>query len=88
MAIEEQTLLENATLELAARSHGHFALAPASMMALVGLIQLALRHPNAGGVTAEVGREFILAVQEHFRESPNVLELIRRGDDPNYDVCR
>lgn len=59
--------------------------APLTVFQLTALIQLALRHP---GVTPEVraaADRFLSAAREYFADSPTVMDVIRRGDDPSED---
>ena len=57
-------------------------LRPSTALQLVGLIQLALRHPGVDGPSRRTGRMFVDHVRHYFRDhySLAVLEAIRRGD--------
>jgi hypothetical protein len=61
-------------------------LRPLSVVQLAGLIQLALRHDRLSEQLRTVGVSFIDSVREYFAECPATLEVLRRGDDPRYDV--
>jgi hypothetical protein len=58
---------------------------PASVLKLTGLVQLALRHPELPRESRAMGEGFLAGVREYFADSPTVLGVIRRGDDPNED---
>jgi hypothetical protein len=66
------------------RMEVHFA--PLTAIYLVGLVQLALRHPGVSSEGAAVARAFLDGAREYFAECPTVLEIIDRGDDPAHDV--
>lgn len=56
---------------------------------VLSLVQLALRHPGVQGEIHASGREFvngIIALVEV--EQPRLAELLRLGDDPEYDLER
>jgi hypothetical protein len=57
-------------------------LRPISAFQLVGLLQLALRHPGANGAAARSGQVFIEHVRAYFGDhhATAVLDGIRRGD--------
>ena len=61
---------------------------PSTVMTLVGLVQLALRHPQNAGAAAAGGREFVDGVREWFEflECPALVELVCRGESPSHDV--
>ena len=58
-----------------------------SAMCLVGNLQLALRHPNNHGHSAQVAREFIDGVIERMEQCGLVVtaRIMRLGDDPACD---
>jgi hypothetical protein len=58
---------------------------PDSMLRLVGLLQLTLRHPNIGKSHREFVQSFIAHARAYFADCPAVLDVIRRGDDPRND---
>lgn len=62
-------------------------LRPSSAYYLVGLIQLALRHPHVPEGSRVIGQTFIGHVREYFadNEATTAVETIDRGDDPGYD---
>lgn len=63
-------------------------IAPLALFQLVGIVQLALRHP---GLSADVRRTAVTFVEHaraHFAGCPTVLDVIRRGDTPDEDRPR
>jgi hypothetical protein len=56
-----------------------------SALELAGLVQLALRHPNIPPQARDAGARILEGISAYFRAShaTGVLELLRRGDDPN-----
>lgn len=63
------------------------SLQPEDAMGLVAAIQLALRHPDFDGPTADVARAFVKELQERveYEKKPHLVELIRRGNLPEHD---
>jgi hypothetical protein len=63
-------------------------LRPETVLHLVGLLHLALRHPNIDARSSHAGlaANFITAARAYFAACPLVLELIRQGEDPACDV--
>jgi len=59
---------------------------PETVLQLVGLIQLALRHPAVTQAIRATGVRFIEAAREYFAACPAVLDVIRRGDDAREDL--
>jgi hypothetical protein len=70
----------------ATRGPAILALAPIDLFHLVGLVQLAGRHPELESVPAEAVAGFVEAAREYFADCPTVLEVIRRGEDPQFDA--
>jgi hypothetical protein len=62
-------------------------LRPDTVIILVGLLQLALRHPAVApdAPTATAGRRFIAGARAYFANCPTVLRVIAQGDDPAFD---
>jgi len=60
-------------------------IAPAQGLELVGLLQLATRHPSLGPRARYLARHLIDELREYFADAPATLDLIRRGDDPAQD---
>jgi hypothetical protein len=56
-------------------------------LALIGNLQLALRHPANTGPSSEVARTFIDGLIDRIRDAgfPANAEMLRLGDDPGYD---
>jgi hypothetical protein len=66
-----------------------FCTTPARAYILIAQIQLALRHPNNTGFTAEIARELALNLTEavcHF--IPEARESIEQGWNNSYDVTQ
>jgi hypothetical protein len=83
----EPLVTEALTRELRALAPmGPIGLRPETVLQLVGLLQLALRHPRVPPEIRQTAETFIDAGREYFSGSPTVLETIRLGDDPNEDV--
>jgi hypothetical protein len=61
---------------------------PDSAFHLVGLLQLALRHPDLPPVSRLLAHTFIDGAREYFADCPTILDVIRRGDDPGEDRRR
>jgi len=78
MAAEIQRKQDTDNMELVLR--------PFSVLQLVGLVQLALRHPGVSQPLRETAEKFIGGAREYFADSPAVLETIERGSDPQYDT--
>lgn len=55
---------------------------------LVGLIQLALRHPRNKGDSAAFGENFARDLIEEIAPTETVRRLMLMGFDPRYDVER
>lgn len=62
----------------------------ATVLQLVALIQLSLRHPDAGdfSAAAAAGRQFIAAARGYFARCPTVIQVIDQGDEPDEDRPR
>ena len=60
-------------------------LQPVTVFQLTAVVQLALRHPAMPPETGDTARRFLTAVREYFADCPRVLDVIRRGDDPEED---
>lgn len=62
---------------------------PARLYILIANIQLALRHPNNNGPSAEIAREIALNMTEAIcHHVPEARESIESGWNPAYDVTR
>jgi len=61
------------------------ALEPMTAVDIVGLLQLACRHPELSGRLRAQAGAFIDTIREHFADCPAILEVFRRGDDPHFD---
>lgn len=61
-------------------------LRPETVMSLVGVVQLALRHPEfTEGATHAAALRFIDGARSYFAACPTALDVVRRGDDPRED---
>lgn len=61
-------------------------LQPTSAFRLCAILQLAKRHPDLPPDSREFIGAFLAHCRQYFAEAPAVLEMLRRGDDPDYDV--
>jgi len=61
---------------------------PATVFQLTGLLQLALRHPHVQATVGDAARRFIDGARQYFADSPTVLDVIEKGDDPAQDRPR
>ena len=61
-------------------------LRPETVTQLVGLLQLACRHPGVGPHLRDTADRFIGGARAFFADCPAVLEVIWRGDDPAHDT--
>jgi hypothetical protein len=59
---------------------------PVSVLQLVGLIQLACRHPRLPPESRAAAARFVSGAREYFADCPSVLSIIDAGDDPSQDV--
>jgi hypothetical protein len=84
----DEDLVELVGRELAQMPTLALSCKPVSALELAGLVQLALRHPNVSPHVRDAGRAFIEGIREYFRaaDALGAVELLRRGDDPAYDV--
>lgn len=60
-------------------------LQPESALMIAAMLQLALRHPELGTTNARFARTWLEHVRAYFSQAPAVLEVLRRGDDPQFD---
>lgn len=58
---------------------------PLSLLQLVGLVQLAMRHAALPPSTRELGETIVRAASLHLRAFPALLEMIQRGNDCAFD---
>ncbi len=86
---DDDTLVRAAAAELEQHEAPiEVVLRPLSAFQLCGLLQLALRHPGATGESRRTALIFIEHVRRYFADAPApaIVEMIRRGDHPAYDV--
>jgi len=86
MADDETLILRSAAELLRYERPIELVLRPVSAFQLCALLQLALRHPGTVGENQRAAITFIEHVRAYFADAPAVLEMLRRGDDPAYDV--
>lgn len=83
-AVEDAELELAGQTELVALTQPLFVeLSAADVMLLVGLVQLALRHPEIEAETRRAAATFVDAARGYFANCPAVLEMIRRGEVDN-----
>lgn len=59
----------------------------ASLVAVIALIQLSLRHPGNNGEAATLGRGLVDGMIDRLdKQSPGIGELLKMGYDPSFDV--
>lgn len=87
MTPEEQVLLERLAVELSQMGPMEMQMRPDTVLQLVGLLQLALRHPGMTTTAGSLGKAaaFITAAKAYFARCPATLEVIERGFDPTHD---
>jgi hypothetical protein len=86
MNVDDETLIREAVAELKRYEHPiELVLRPEAAFDLCALLQLALRHPGVNHRSGSAARLFIAHLREYFADTPAILEMIRRGDDPAYD---
>jgi hypothetical protein len=87
MAAEIATLDLPGTTRTSDPCHVLLEVDPAHLFTLVGLVQLAARHPGLSDFHRDVAAEFVDMAKAFFgRACPTVFETICRGDDPAEDV--
>jgi len=82
----DDDLVQRMAVEMATKGACEFHFTPTSMLRAVGLLQLAARHEALGAEHHRFIRMFVEHARRFFADCPTVLETIRRGDDPAYDV--
>src|SRR5580700_11062744 len=77
-------------LQLLEKKHGYFVLEMSigDALALIGLLQLALRHPGNNGSPAKVGRRIANEMIEKMAETETIRIGLGAGNNPVYDVPR
>jgi hypothetical protein len=88
---EQFELVEAAAREVVERGHGavfELSLDLGSAIALIGTLQLALRHPGVTGSAAVTSRYFIDGLIQRIDDAgfPTCAKLAAMGDDPRYDT--
>jgi hypothetical protein len=84
--LDDEDLVLSAAREVGEKAqHMEVIWHPNSVIQIVGLLQLALRHPAVSPAHTAVAGRFIDGARQYFADSPAVLELIRRGSDPSED---
>jgi len=67
------------------QGHAQLMLQPMDFFRLVGLLQLAGRHPGLEDAHLETIAGIEGAAREYFQDCPAVLEVLARGEDPRCD---
>lgn len=62
------------------------AFAPRTLLQIAAMLQLAKRHPDIGETNRETADRFLAFAGEVFHNSPTLLECLRQGDDPDFDI--
>lgn len=82
----DEELILNSAREVAGKVQPiEVVLQPQTLIQMVGMLQLSLRHPAITSVHVTVARRFIDGARQYFDDCPAVLELIARGYDPSQD---
>jgi hypothetical protein len=71
--------------ELQARGPMELTLRPQTVLQLVGMLQLAMRHPQLGTINRSTAVTFIAGARAYFADAPTVLAVLDAGDDPSQD---
>jgi hypothetical protein len=85
MMDDDAAITAQMAAELVTRHPMELVLQPMTVLQLVGLVQLALRHPALSADLRDAGQRFVRASQQYFADAPATLDVIRRGDDPRED---
>lgn len=92
---QSETLIKAAAEELRViEARGHrldVAFEPGTVLNIVGMLQLALRHPGASSLisptSAQAARAFIDAARQFFTPYPALTWIVEAGDKPEHDVA-
>ncbi len=82
---DEDALARMAADELERLPYMDLMLKPATVFELVGLLQLALRHPELPDSIRGTAARFVHSSRDYFADCPTVLAIIERGADPQED---
>jgi hypothetical protein len=85
MSVEDEALVLAVASELADKGPVSFTFRAQSAFELVGLVQLALRHPGVSDSLRRAGVTFVEHIRGYFSDCPAALDIIRRGDDREQD---
>jgi len=86
MTSEEARILDGLVDELRRKEEPmDLWLQPISVLQLVGVVQLAARHPQFPASHAVITERFIRGALAYFADCPTILNLIERGFDPTQD---
>ena len=80
---DDQVDVEICIDEMQMKAPMELVLQPITVFQLVGLIQLALRHPGCQGAARAAGDRFVGAARTYFADCAMIADVIRRGDDPS-----
>ena len=64
------------------------SLSPLMALAILGHLQLALRHPRNTGPSTAMALDLARAIEAHVSAIPCFAEMCRRGWDPSFDAVR
>ena len=82
----DDDIVQQLAAEVAAKSQPmELLLRPITVFQLVAALQLTLRHPHVPPDVRHTVNTFLAAAREYFDDAPTVLDVIRRGDDPQED---
>lgn len=87
--LAEAAIVERLVGELAGKQERmELLVLPGTVFELTALLQLACRHPLVSAAQRATAARWQLGVREYFADCPTVLEVLRRGEDPEEDVAR
>jgi hypothetical protein len=79
--MDEQAMSAQMSAEMADMDRPmELILRPHSVLILVALVQLALRHPSVDGRIRDMGETLVAASKEYFANCPTVVQTIQLGD--------
>lgn len=85
-ALLEKRFSKEMTELSASKREFSFSVEIGSMIAIIGNLQLALRHPGNSGPSAQLARAFILDCKTALADYPGICGLIDKGFDNRFDL--
>lgn len=85
MTAQAKYIQELMDLETTDSARATILLGPFGAMALIGLVQLATRHPDLDKKIKDVARDIVRQLSPLFTGTPGE-EIIRRGGHPEFDL--